>query len=262
VKTLEESLRTAGRKLLIPYVTGGVTADWTGYLTAYAQAGADAIEIGLPFSDPMIDGSIVQPASDVALERGTTVAKILAEVSTLDVGVPLAAMTYYNLVQRTSPHAFCRALAEAGVGGLIVPDVPLEEAAELESAAKDNGVDLVLLAAPSTPPARLAEIAARSRGFIYAVSVMGITGERTALAGTAGRLAADLKAATDRPVVIGIGISTAEHAVEASRHADGVVIGSSLMRRVLDGATPDEVRDWLATVRTALDQEFAHSVHA
>jgi tryptophan synthase alpha chain len=171
-------------------------------------------------------------------------------------------MTYYNLVQRTSPDAFCRALADAGIGGLIVPDVPLEESAELESAAKDNGVDLVLLAAPSTPPDRLAEIAVRSRGFVYAVSVMGITGERAALAASAGRLAADLKAATDRPVVLGLGVSTAEHAVEASQYADGVVIGSALMRRILDGATPDEVRDWLATVRAALDQESAHSVHA
>nr|WP_245563457.1 tryptophan synthase subunit alpha [Longispora albida] len=250
---LETALRTAGRKLLVPYVTGGLTDNWTDFIAAYEQAGADAVEIGLPFSDPMIDGSVIQQASDVALARGTTVASILADVAKLRPGIPLVAMTYYNLVQRRGLAVFCAALAEAGISGLIVPDAPLEEAGDLAAAAGQHGVELVRLAAPSTPPARLTEIAERSRGFIYAISLMGTTGVRAELAATAGQLAADLKARTDMPVILGLGISTPEHAAEASRYADGVVIASRIMREVLDGATPAEVGAWLATVRTALD---------
>jgi len=259
VTTLESALRGAGRKILVPYFTGGVAEDWTAYLHAYAAAGADAIEIGLPFSDPMIDGPVVQAASDRALARGATVDSILADIAAVDVPVPLVAMTYLNIVHRAGAGVFCGRLAEAGVSGLIVPDAPLDECDELSAAAASHCVDLVLLAAPSTPSDRLAAIAEHSRGFVYAVSVMGTTGERPALAAGAGALAARLKGLTDRPVVLGLGISNAAQAAEGARYADGVVIGSSLMRQVLAGATPGEVQDWLAAVRTSLDEEFAHS---
>ncbi|MFI7125757.1 tryptophan synthase subunit alpha [Nonomuraea sp. NPDC050153] len=247
--------RDGGHKLLMPYVTGGITPGWTGYLRAFAAAGADAIELGLPFSDPTLDGATIQEASDVALARGATVDGILAEIAELRLDVPLVASTYYNLVLRDGPTAFCRALRRAGITGLIVPDLPLDEAGELADAAAATGVDLVLLASPATPQPRLDEIARHSRGFVYAVSVMGTTGERTALAESAAALAERIKQNSDRPVLLGFGISTPGQAVEATRRADGVVIGAAIMRRILDGAGPDDVGAYLTGLRRALDQE-------
>ena len=246
---LGTALRVTGRPLLVPYVTGGVTADWTRLLSAYQDAGADAIEVGLPFSDPMLDGPTIQEASDRALALGATVESILADLAATPLRVPVVVMAYANIVLR----AGIAALAAAGVAGLIVPDLPLEESAGLEAAAAAAGIDLVLLAAPSTPDDRLREICARTRGFVYAISVMGTTGERTHLAGSAATLAARVKAVTDLPVLVGFGVSTPEQAVEAGRAGDGAVIASVLMRRVLDGATAGELAADVAAFRTALD---------
>ncbi|GAA2212072.1 tryptophan synthase subunit alpha [Nonomuraea monospora] len=248
--------RDAGRGLLMPYVTGGITPGWTRYLEAFAAAGGDAIEVGLPFSDPTLDGVTIQQASEAALARGASTRRILADLAEVrDLGVPLVASTYYNLVLHDGPEAFCAALREAGVTGLIVPDLPVHEADELTDVAAAAGVDLALLASPATPEPRLAEIARRSRGFVYAVSVMGTTGERAALASGATELTTRLRRATDRPVLLGFGISTPDQAREARRHADGVVVGAAVMRRVLDGAGPDDLRAFLATLRRAIDQE-------
>jgi tryptophan synthase alpha chain len=164
-------------------------------------------------------------------------------------------MTYANLVIRAGVRSFCEQLAGAGVRGLIVPDVPLDEVGEFEEAAAAAGVEMILLVAPSTEPGRLREICRRSRGFVYAVSVMGTTGERDMLAGSAATLAAAVRAVSDRPVLIGFGVSSAAQAVHAARWADGAVMASSLMRKVLDGATPAEVGRDLAAVRRELDQE-------
>ncbi|NUW41816.1 tryptophan synthase subunit alpha [Nonomuraea rhodomycinica] len=248
--------RDTGRALLMPYVTGGVTPGWTRYLTAFAEAGADAIEVGLPFSDPTLDGVTIQQASEAALARGASTRRILADLAEAgDVGVPLVASTYYNLVLHDGPEAFCAALRRAGVDGLIVPDLPVHEAGELTGVAAAAGVDLALLASPATPRPRLEEISRRSRGFVYAVSLMGTTGERAALAASAAELTTRIRSVTDRPVLLGFGISTPGQAREAGRHADGVVVGAAVMRRVLDGAGPDDLRAFLATLRRALDQE-------
>ena len=243
-------------KTLIPYVTGGVTADWTRYLLAYQDAGADAAEIGLPFSDPMLDGVTIQQASDRALARGATVASILEDLTRVRdrLHLPLIAMTYANLVFRAGPAEFCRRLADAGIGGLIVPDLPVDEAHAVRQAADDAGIALTLLVAPVTPDDRLAEIAAHSRGYVYAVSLMGTTGERDSLGGSAIRLAARVRAATRLPVLLGFGISGPDQAAAAGRAGDGVVVASALMRRVLDGATPDDLRHEVAALRAALDQ--------
>jgi tryptophan synthase alpha chain len=241
-----------GGKALVPYVTGGITADWTEYVLAYAAAGADAIEIGLPFSDPMLDGVTIQRASDRALARGTTVEAILSDISEISVDVPLIAMTYANLVFRAGPAEFCRRLAAAGIGGLIVPDLPVDEASGVRDAAAGAGVALILLAAPVTPDDRLAEIGGRSRGFVYAVSLMGTTGERDTLDGAATRLATRVKAVTGLPVLIGFGVSTPAQAAAAASAADGVVVASALMRRVLDGASPEDVGRDVAALRAAL----------
>jgi tryptophan synthase alpha chain len=248
-----EATVARGGKALVPYVTAGITANWTEYLHAYASAGADAIEVGLPFSDPMLDGATVQEASDRALSRGTTIAAVLAALSATKVDVPLVAFTYANLVFRAGPDAFCRRLADAGVTGLIVPDLPVDEVAPVEQAAAAAGIALSLLVAPVTPDDRLAEIGARSRGFVYAVSLMGTTGERTSVDTAAGRLAARAKAATDRPVLVGFGISTPSQAATAAQSCDGVVVGSALMRRVLDGAGPADLADDVRALRKALN---------
>jgi tryptophan synthase alpha chain len=245
--------RDAGRALLVPYVTGGVTADWLDYARAYAKAGADAIEVGLPFSDPMLDGGTIQEASDRALSRGVTPGGLLEELSGANVGAPLIIMTYGNVVYRAGPEEFCKRLAEAGVAGLIVPDVPYDEVRGLSEAALAAGIELVLLAAPSTAAARLERIAAESRGFVYGVTVMGTTGERGALAESAGSVAARLRELTTKPVLMGFGISTPAQAVEAAAHADGVIVASALMRRVIEGATPAELGADVLAIRQALD---------
>lgn len=250
-------------KRLNPYLTGGITPDWIDYLLAYQAAGADAVEIGLPFSDPMLDGATIQQASDRALRGGATVASILADLAAARerIHIPLIAMTYANLVFRAGAAAFCRQLADAGFSGLIVPDLPVDEAAAVDEAARAAGLDLIMLVAPVTPDDRLAEIVTTGGGFLYAVSVMGTTGARERLAGSAGELAARVKAATDRPVLIGFGISGPAQAAAAARVADGVVVGAALMRRVLDGATPADLRGDVAALRSALDSEVsaAHS---
>lgn len=240
-------------KRLVPYLTGGIRPDWTRYLEEYERAGATAIEIGLPFSDPILDGPTIQEASDRALRRGVSVASVLADLAAVPVGIPLIAMTYYNLVAHRGPDRFCAELAAAGVTGLIVPDLPVDEAGALERAAAAHGVELTLLAAPATPPGRLAEIAERSRGFVYAISVMGTTGERDHLAADGVRLAGRLRELTDKPVLLAFGISRPEHAVAAAEVSDGVVIGAALMRRILDGGGPEELGAVVAEFRAALD---------
>ncbi|MFI5914636.1 tryptophan synthase subunit alpha [Dactylosporangium sp. NPDC051541] len=234
-------------KLLMPYITAGITPDWTAYLPAFAAAGADYIEVGLPFSDPTLDGTTIQEATAVALARGATLDRILTDLEAISSPVPLVASTYANLVIRAGAPEFCARLRKAGFTALIVPDLPLEECAEVA-----EHIDLVLLAAPATPDARLAEIASRSRHFVYAVTVMGTTGERTELSASAATLAARLKQRTDLPVLLGFGISTPEQAAAAAGLADGVVVGAALMRRILDGATPDQAGAYVRSLRTAM----------
>jgi tryptophan synthase alpha chain len=256
VNTLERHLRHArseGRGLLVPYVTGGITDDWTDLLLASQEAGADAIEIGLPFSDPTLDGRTVQQASHLALSRGATPEGVLEQVRGLDLQVPLAVMTYTNIVLRPGAEKFCAWLREAGVSGLIVPDLPVDESSLIGAAAAHEGIDQVLLAAPATGPERLALIAARSKGFVYAVSRMGTTGEHSDPAETGHEPAASLRGLTDLPVLLGFGISDPQQAAAARNHADGVVVGSALMRKVLDGAGPKGVGAFLTRLRRALD---------
>jgi tryptophan synthase alpha chain len=245
--------REAGAKLLVPYVTGGLGERWTDVLEAMAAAGADAIEVGIPFSDPVMDGPTIQEASQRALDLGATPVGILTALGRLDVPVPLVAMTYYNIAYRAGDRRFAHSLADNGVSGAVIPDVPLEELGPWSGAAAAAGVETVLLASPVTPDDRLARICEESRGFVYGVSVMGITGERASLAASAGVLAKRLKAHTDKPVLLGFGVSRPEHAMEASADADGVIIASALMRLLLDGASPEQVGDTVATYRAALD---------
>ena len=253
---LETALRTAradGRKLLVPYLTGGLGTDWVETVRAVAEAGADAIEIGIPFSDPVMDGPVIQEASEQALLAGATPQSVLDQLRGHDAGVPLAVMTYYNIAFHMGHERFAAALAGADVSAAILPDLPLEESGEWATAADAAGIETVMLAAPTAPDERLPRVCARARGFVYAVGLLGVTGERDALASSATIIARRLKAVTDKPVLIGVGISNAEQAVEASTVADGVVIGSALVRRVLEGAGPQGAAAFVAEVRAALD---------
>jgi tryptophan synthase alpha chain len=200
-----------------------------------------------------MDGRTIQEASQHALELGATPAKIVAEAAQLDVNIPLVVMTYYNVVAHTGTQRFAAQLADAGIDGAIVPDLPLEELDGWGDAADAAGIETVLLAAPTTPDDRLRAICDRSRGFVYGVSLLGVTGERAALADQAGEMGRRCKSMTDTPVLLGVGISTAEHAVEAARWADGVIVGSALVRRVLTGGGPDEAGRYVAELRRALD---------
>jgi tryptophan synthase alpha chain len=254
VETSLRAARHAGRKLLVPYVTGGLGGQWPNVLRAMVSAGADAVEIGIPFSDPVMDGPTIQEASKRALQLGATPAGVLAQVNAIDVGVPLIAMTYYNIVFRFGHRRFAHRLVDSGVRGVIIPDVPLEEFGDWMPAADEAGVETVLLAAPVTPDDRLAELCRRSRGFVYGVNVMGVTGARTTLGEAAAVLAKRLKSVTDKPVIMGFGVSTPDQAVAAAAEADGVVVASALMRILLDGGGPDRVADLVGRMRTALDR--------
>ena len=251
--TLESQFRekrAAGRKLLVPYITGGYPG-WQDAVRAAAAAGADAIEIGIPFSDPVMDGPIIQQASQAALEGGATPESILQEVRSLDVSIPLAVMTYYNTVHHAGHERFAAQLAAAGIVAAIVPDLPLEESGPWCAAADEAGIETVMLAAPTAPDDRLPRVAARARGFVYSVGLLGVTGERAALATTAAALARRLKAVTDVPVLIGVGVSNAAQAHEACDVADGVVMGASVVRRLIEGGA-DAVGEFVDDVRLAL----------
>lgn len=253
LETALRAKRAQGRKLLVPYVTGGLGPDWIDVVRAVADAGADAIEVGIPFSDPVMDGPVIQLASERALAAGATPASVLDGLRDHDAGVPLAVMTYYNICFHMGHERFASLLRESGVTGAILPDLPLEEVGEWAAVADAVGIETILLAAPTAPDERLPRICARSRGFVYAVGLLGVTGERDELAGTATTIAARLKAVTDLPVLIGVGVSNAQQAVEACSVADGVVIGSALVRRLLDGAGPAGAAEFVAGIRRALD---------
>ncbi len=247
------SARDAGRKLLVPYVTGGLGRGWLEVVRAVGAAGADAIEVGIPFSDPVMDGRTIQEASQRALQIGATPARIIDELAGLDAGVPIAVMTYYNPVHHMGHERFAQRLEGAGVDAAIVPDLPLDELDGWADAADAACVETVLLAAPTTSDERLVAICERSRGFVYGVALLGITGERSELAVEATEMGRRLKAVTDRPVLLGLGISNPDQAREAAAAADGVIVGSALVRRLLEGGGPDQAAEFVHELRTGLD---------
>lgn len=229
-------LRARGERALIPYFCAGdPDLEMTARLVEAAAArGADVIEVGLPFSDPLADGPTIQRAAARALERGTSLYRllpVLAEV-TARVAVPLVLMTYLNPLFRYGIERATRDLARAGVAGLIVPDCPVDESASLGEAAAAAGLDLVALAAPTSGPARLRRIARASRGFVYLVPLTGITGERTELPPDLVRLVRDVRAVTTKPICVGFGISTPAQVAAVVRHADGAIVGSAIVRLV------------------------------
>ena len=254
IETQLRAKRDAGRKLLVPYLTGGLHGgEWVEVLRAIVDAGADAVEVGIPFSDPVMDGPVIQQASTQALAEGATPDSVLDGLAGLgDVGVPIVTMTYANVVFRPGPDRFAKDLVAAGVKGVILPDLPVDELDGWSTAADAAGLETILLAAPTTPDDRLATICARSQGWVYGVAVMGVTGERAALGGAATAMAARLKACTDKPVLMGVGVSTPEQAAAVATAADGVIVGSALVRRILAGEGAAGAASFVRNLRAAL----------
>ncbi|RIK07235.1 MAG: tryptophan synthase subunit alpha [Acidobacteria bacterium] len=247
--------KAAGRKVLIAYLTGAFPSveGCVALMREVADAGADLIELGIPFSDPVMDGPVIQRASEAALQSGTAPADVLECVRLADVPIPVAVMTYFNPVFRHGLERFASDCSESGVGGVIIPDLPLEESGEWEEIAKGVGVAPILLAAPNAADERLAEVCERSRGFVYAISLLGVTGERDSLSEVASAIAGRLAPMTNLVVALGLGISTPEQAAEACQVADGVVVGSAIVKRVLeDHGSPAEL---VAAMRAAMDAE-------
>jgi tryptophan synthase alpha chain len=236
--------REAGRAVLIVYITAGdpSLAVTEKLIPVLAAAGADIIELGVPFSDPLADGPVIQAASQRALAGGTTLEGILGMVKRLRprVDAPLVLMTYCNPLLRRGYGDFATHAAAVGVDGVIVPDLPLEECGPLQLELDRTGVDLIQLIAPTTPAARQVQLCRASRGFAYYVTVAGITGTRDTLpAGLAANLDR-LRAISPVPVAAGFGISTAKQAEMVGRHADGVIVGSALVRRIAEAADEKE----------------------
>jgi tryptophan synthase alpha chain len=235
-------VRDGGRRAaLMPYLMGGfpdlATSQAIG--EAYADGGADLVELGVPFSDPLADGPVIHAAGTAALAAGASLAGVLDVAAALASRLPVVVMCYANVVLARGVEPFAGALAAAGVSGLIVPDLPLEEAPAMLAACDGAGIALVPLVAPTTPAERLARIGARARGFLYTVSVTGTTGERAAGGDRFGEAVRRAHAATSVPVALGFGIATPDQvAAAAAAGADGVIVGSRLVREAQQAADP------------------------
>ena len=244
-----------GRAALIGYLPLGFP-DVPGSVEAalaMVAAGADVIELGIPYSDPGMDGPTIQRAVERALTGGTRVRDVFGAVERIAAsGVPVLVMTYWNPVLRYGVDAFARDLAAAGGAGLITPDLIPDEAADWIVASDAHGLDRVFLVAPSSTPERLTSTSAASRGFVYAASTMGVTGERATVGDRAEQLVADTRAAGAEHVCVGLGVSRAEQAAQVATYADGVIVGSAFVRALLDAPSPRAGLDALSVVTAEL----------
>jgi tryptophan synthase alpha chain len=226
-------LKRTGRKAFIAYITAGdpTIAMTEKIALALEAAGVDIIELGIPFSDPIADGPTIQAASQRALTKGASLKKIFAMVGGLrkKTQLPIVFMTYYNPIFRFGPERFFKTCREAGVDGVIIPDLPIEEAGDAVKAGKKNGVSVIFLTAPTSPMARIKDIAKRSEGFIYYVSLTGVTGARKRLPPEVLSNVRAIKAITGKPVAVGFGISDAKQARAIAKAADGVIVGSAIV---------------------------------
>lgn len=254
--------KAEGRAALIGYlpagfpdVDGGVRA-----VRALIEGGCDVVEVGLPHSDPVLDGPTIQTADDIALRGGVRIKDVLhtvREVAEAHPGAAVLVMTYWNPVDRYGVARFAADLAAAGGAGCILPDLPVEESGEWRKAADEHGLDTVFVVAPSSQDKRLAEVTAAGTGFVYAAAVMGVTGTRAQVGELAEDLVARTRATTALPVCVGLGVSTAEQAAEVAGFADGVIVGSAFVQRILDADGDEDAA--LAAVR-ALAGELAQGV--
>jgi tryptophan synthase alpha chain len=254
------AVRAEGRIALLPFMTAGLPdpARSVDLFKAMAAAGADLFEVGIPYSDPLMDGPVIQRGSEAALRAGMTMRRSFDLIAAIAkaTGRPLLAMTYANPVMRLGPGEFCRRLAAAGAAGVIVPDLPLEESGPLREAARDAGVGVVAFVAPTSNDARIQAVAKADPVFIYGVADLGVTGERAAPSSHALELSHRVRRLTRLPLVLGVGISTPEQAASVKGACDGVIVGSALVRCVLDAPSPRvaarSIAEQVARLRAAL----------
>jgi tryptophan synthase alpha chain len=248
----------AGGAALMPYLMGGFPDQETAtaVANAYVNAGADLIELGVPFSDPLADGPTIHAADTAALAAGATLETVLETCAAVGDRIPVALMVYANMILARGVEEFSRLAAEAGAAGVIVPDLPLEEQREIADSLDARGLALIPLVAPTTPPGRRAEIRTRAHGFVYLVSTVGVTGERDELPPELAELISTVKEEASVPIAVGFGISTPEQAAAVGEIADGVIIGTRLVRAVADAPGRDAavaaVADFLRDTRAAL----------
>ena len=244
------------RKALIPYVTVGYPRPETALelVPRLEEWGADMVELGIPFSDPLADGATIQEASFMALGQGTTPARCLEVAARLRerVSLPLVFMTYYNPVLSYGLEGFCREAARAGVDGLIIPDLPHEEGVELEAAGERHGVDLVYLLSPNSSAERMQAVGRHSRGFIYLVSLTGVTGARRELPPELESFVGRVRQSATLPLAVGFGISTPEQAARAAEVADGVIVGSRLIQLIREDDGYAAAAEFIRCLRRAL----------
>ncbi len=253
------TLRNAGRSALMPYFTLGYPEPDTSLavIEAIARSGADLIELGVPFSDPLADGPTIQHSTQIALEQGMTVRRCLdmvRQIRARGVPQPLLLMGYINPLLAYGVERYAADACAAGADGLIVPDLPMEEANEVEAACRANGLALVYLVSPASPSERIAALAEHTSGFLYLVSLTGVTGERAALAAGLADFVARVRRVAHVPLAVGFGISTAEQAQAVAKLADGVIIGSALIRAAGKAADPAKgAAEFVGGIRKALN---------
>ena len=252
IATRWRALRRAGRPALIPYLTAGYPSREASLaaLTLVEQAGADFVELGIPFSDPLADGPTIQRASQVALEQGMTVAGTLELVRAARPTIPVIAFSYVNPLLAYGLERFCTEARAAGVSGLLLTDLPAGEDAGAEATIRAAGLDLIRLVAPTTTGARLRAVLAGAEGFVYLIARLGVTGPRTTVGQDLADVVARVREVTPLPVAVGFGIATGEQARAVARLADGVVVGSALVERLARGTGP--ARELLEELRAAL----------
>jgi tryptophan synthase alpha chain len=251
-------LQKSGEAALIPYVTVGYTSlDLTRrILPIIARQGADLIELGIPFSDPLADGATVQRASHAALEAGVTVADCLSVAAEARRAneVPLIFMSYYNPIHRYGLARFAADSAASGVDGLIIPDLPPEEAGDLKAACDAAGIDLIFLVAPTSTDERISQVAQMASGFVYCVSLVGVTGARSELGTSVSQLVERVRRFTDLPLVVGFGIGKPEQVAQVAAIADGAVVGSALVNLIESHPEDEvilEVSDYIRSLKEA-----------
>ena len=256
-----EQLKQEKRLALMPFLMAGDPdlATTSEVLLSLQNSGADMVELGMPYSDPLADGPVIQAAAARALAAGTTPGKVLEMLTSLkdQLTIPVILFTYSNPLLNVGMEAFCERASAAGAAGLVVPDLPLEEAERLSPLAEQQGLDLVLLVAPTTPADRMVRIGQRSRGFTYLVSVTGVTGERAQMETRVEGLVQELKQSSEVPVAVGFGISGADQVRQVrSWGADGAIVGSALVKRMAaagDGQIAEEAGRFCRELRKAAD---------
>ncbi|UCG83626.1 MAG: tryptophan synthase subunit alpha [Dehalococcoidia bacterium] len=252
-----------GHKALIPYLTVGypnveTTLDMVRLI---ASSGGDLIELGIPFSDPLADGTTIQRASYHALRLGVTPQQCIEVARTLrkEINIPLVFMTYYNPVHRYGLDAFCGDCAQTGINGLIIPDLPPEEGEEIEKLSEKYGLDLIYLLAPTSTDERIDMVASRSRGFIYLVSLTGVTGARDSLPPELESFVKRVRQRAQQPLCVGFGISTPDEARRVAKVADGVIVGSRIIQLLDENEPAAKVRTFIESMKGALTNEVEES---